>query len=122
MGLLDGIERLITEHGSAAILRERIALANDQYSALEAENKILKSENERLKLDNEKLQEKVRNFESKSVHNSNPKGYCCDHCGSPSLKRTGSRPDPTFGALGAKEALFVCLECNKQSAFSEDPR
>ncbi len=32
---LSEIERLITEHGSAAILKERLALASDQYSALE---------------------------------------------------------------------------------------
>lgn len=37
MSLLDGIEKLITEHGSAAILKERIELANDKYAALEAE-------------------------------------------------------------------------------------
>lgn len=35
MCLLDGIEKLINEHGSATILKERIALANDQYAALE---------------------------------------------------------------------------------------
>lgn len=39
MGLLDGLERLITEHGSAAILRERIQLANDKHAALEAKLK-----------------------------------------------------------------------------------
>ena len=72
MGLLDGIEKLITEHGSAAILRERIALANDKYSALQSENfalksqnEILKSENEALKLDNKKLQEQRRHDEKK---------------------------------------------------------
>ena len=35
MGLLDGFEKLINEHGSAAILKERIALANDKYAELE---------------------------------------------------------------------------------------
>ena len=35
MGLLDSIEKLINEHGSATILKERIALANDKYTALE---------------------------------------------------------------------------------------
>lgn len=35
MGLLDGFEKLINEHGSAVILKERIALANDKYDALE---------------------------------------------------------------------------------------
>lgn len=38
MVLLDGLEKLITEHGSAAILKERIALANDKYSLLEQKN------------------------------------------------------------------------------------
>ena len=35
MGIFDSIEKLITEHGSAAIIRERLALASDQYAALE---------------------------------------------------------------------------------------
>lgn len=35
MGLLDGLEKLINEHGSAVILKERIALAEDKYAALE---------------------------------------------------------------------------------------
>jgi len=33
MSLFDGIEKLITEHGSAAILRERLALAEAQHDA-----------------------------------------------------------------------------------------
>lgn len=49
MGLLDSIEKLITEHGSAAILRERIALANDQHAALQKKAVSLKSENAELK-------------------------------------------------------------------------
>ncbi|MFH0995769.1 MAG: hypothetical protein V1844_09775 [Pseudomonadota bacterium] len=45
--------------------------------------------------------------------------YVCDHCGSPSLKRTGSRPDPTFGVVGVKQLIFLCEECRKESAFQE---
>lgn len=55
MGLFEGIEKLINEHGSAAILRERIQLINDQYTLIErklidAESEIgkLQSENRRL--------------------------------------------------------------------------
>ncbi|MBT9460420.1 MAG: hypothetical protein IV084_02040 [Rugosibacter sp.] len=33
MGLLDGFEKLINEHGSAVILKERIALANDKRAS-----------------------------------------------------------------------------------------
>ncbi|MBB1073739.1 hypothetical protein HUU62_04855 [Rhodoferax sp. 4810] len=120
MGLLDGIEKLITEHGSASILRERIALVNDKYSALESENNGLRSENETLKYNNTKLQEQARNLENQLCHNTNPHGYVCDHCGSSNLKRTGSRPDPTFGELGVKEALFICVSCRNQSAFSQN--
>ncbi len=35
MVFLDGLEKLINEHGSAVILKERINLANDKYAALE---------------------------------------------------------------------------------------
>ncbi len=70
MGLLDGIEKLINEHGSSAILRERIALANDKYAALEAKMRRLESEkvelereNGRLRVDLHKTQEQVRNLE-----------------------------------------------------------
>jgi FtsZ-binding cell division protein ZapB len=121
MGFLDSIEKLINEHGSATILRERIALANDQYAALEKKVIGLQSENERLKSDNSKLQEKIRDLEKRISHNSNPHGYVCDHCGSPNLKRTGSRSDPTFGDLGIKQAIFSCTVCGKESVFTQNP-
>ena len=44
--ILSEIERLINEHGSAAILKERLELANDQYTALERK---LAETNERAK-------------------------------------------------------------------------
>lgn len=116
------IERLITEHGSAAILRERLALAAEQYSALEKKVVELQAENDRLKSENSKLQEQVRNLNSTPDQNSNPDGYVCDHCGSSNLKRTGSRPDPVFGRLGAKQAIFSCQSCGKESSFLQDPR
>lgn len=66
MGLLDGIEKLINEHGSAAILRERIALANDQYAVLErklseSESKVqnLEAQNQTLRCDNDQLAEQI---------------------------------------------------------------
>lgn len=70
MGLLDGFEKLINEHGSAAILKERIALANDKYAALEKKffdselrAKQLESEKQGFELDNLKLKEKMRDLE-----------------------------------------------------------
>jgi len=70
MGLLDGIERLITEHGAAAILKERIELANDKYALLEA--RLAQSEarerqlsigKENIEREYSELQTKVRNLE-----------------------------------------------------------
>lgn len=64
----------INEHGSAVILKERIALAKDQYSALEKElsaskerevatkarESELTAENHSLKLDNENLRQEIQ--------------------------------------------------------------
>lgn len=69
MGLLDGFEKLINEHGSAAILKERIVLANDKYAALERKlsdcesAKVkLDSENKALRLNLEKAEVEIQNF------------------------------------------------------------
>ena len=83
MGLLDGLERLINEHGSAAILKERTELANDKYSALESkvsdltakisdlesqisvlqnERSELQADNKRLKANNEQLAIQIQNL------------------------------------------------------------
>lgn len=72
MGFLDSIEKLITEHGSAAILKERIALANDKHAALEAEAKKLRQENEALRSDNEQFKAKNRTLEEELTHSSLP--------------------------------------------------
>lgn len=71
MGLLDGFEKLINEHGSAAILKERIALANDKYAALEQKlsaseprAKELESENQGLRHDLEVAQVQIQNLEN----------------------------------------------------------
>jgi len=70
MGLFDGIEKLITEHGSAAILKERIALVKEQYAALEkklSESELrakgLESDKERFELENFRLKEKIKELE-----------------------------------------------------------
>jgi hypothetical protein len=74
MGFLDSIEKLINEHGSASILKERIALGNDKYALLEdkvalLEDKIthLEPENQRLRIDLEKAEAKIKNFENKGM-------------------------------------------------------
>jgi septal ring factor EnvC (AmiA/AmiB activator) len=86
MIILDQIEKLINEHGSATVLRERLALAKDQFSILEkeivnlrSENAVLTSkvetlqaENQSLKKDNEELRRKIKEYEQ--VANQLPRG------------------------------------------------
>jgi len=66
--IFDGLEKLITEHGSAAILRERVALARERYDALEAEYSQLKAEHAALATELKKEREaanRLRNLASK---------------------------------------------------------
>ncbi|HEX5057553.1 MAG TPA: hypothetical protein VFX02_13785 [Gammaproteobacteria bacterium] len=63
MGLLDGFEKLINEHGSAVILKEHIALANDKYAALERKAAEFEAENKNLKLEVQELRKKLDAFE-----------------------------------------------------------
>ena len=46
-------------------------------------------------------------------------GIVCDHCGSSSVTRIGSRPNGTFGKLGVKDALFRCALCEGEFAVIE---
>jgi hypothetical protein len=59
MGLpiLAEIERLIVERGSAAVLRERLALANDRFIQLEAQVAKLEKENGELREQLQQLQQ-----------------------------------------------------------------
>ena len=70
MGLLDGLEKLINEHGSASIMKERIELANDKFAALErrlseSEKRVEQVEREKqtLELETDKLKDKVKDLE-----------------------------------------------------------
>lgn len=69
MGLLDGLEKLINEHGSATILKERIELANDKYAALEQKladselrAKQLESDNQALRSDLQEAKVEIQNL------------------------------------------------------------
>ncbi|MCK9468231.1 MAG: bZIP transcription factor [Porticoccaceae bacterium] len=106
MSLFDLFEKLINERGSAAILSQHLAFVRAQHEALERQCADLQAENAALKAQLEQLQA------------GKPSPYTCDHCGSVDLDRTGNRPDPTFGDLGVKQALFRCRRCGQQSAFT----
>jgi hypothetical protein len=70
MNIIDGIQKLITEHGSAAIISERLALAKDQFSALgrkveelQRENGKLEAKLEREQVDRDKAQRELNQLQ-----------------------------------------------------------
>lgn len=71
--MLEMFEKLINEHGSAVILKERIELINDKYEALEA--KLANSEKEKELIEKEcgLLKQKISQLESQ-ISDSKPKG------------------------------------------------
>jgi predicted nuclease with TOPRIM domain len=60
MPLFANIEKWISEHGSAAILKERLLLASDKYAALEEKLSDLRSQHEELRLKNANLADENR--------------------------------------------------------------
>lgn len=57
--LLDSIEKLISEHGSASILRDHVNLLREQFTVLEKQNFSLQDENSTLKKKIENLDEVI---------------------------------------------------------------
>ncbi len=64
-GIFGQLEKLINEHGSAQILRERLGLAADQYAALEKKATNLEAENQSLRQQVESLRKESTNLKQK---------------------------------------------------------
>ena len=62
--LSDQFQKLINEHGSAAILRDHLALFRDQVALLEKKASLLGSENTFLQSENQKLKMEYQNLEA----------------------------------------------------------
>jgi len=110
--MLDLLQKLINEHGSSAILKERLGLIQAQYTALERANEDLRAENAALRMQLADI--KAQTQEAQRVAG---KQVFCAHCGSSNLKRTGSRPDKVFGDVGIDRIHFVCNDCGQPSDF-----
>lgn len=84
----------------------------DIIGALEklAEWKVVKAQAARVPL----LEARIAQLENR-LGMSNTATVVCDHCGSPDLVRTGSRPNPTFGVMGAKDARYRCNGCGQET-------
>lgn len=112
------LERLITEHGSAAILRERLGLIKAKLAEQETQYRDLQAQHAQAQADLREAQARARELHEQrdALQGGQHTGLCCDHCGSLRLTRTGSRPHPIFGRLGDKEALFRCADCGGETA------
>lgn len=70
MNPLDAIEKWISEHGSAAILRDHLALLKGQIAISDREKAVLKSERDDYKSAAEKLQIKLDDARKEiAIHN-----------------------------------------------------
>lgn len=70
--MLDLLQKLINEHGSSSILKERLELVSDRYQMLEEKAEALAAERDRLKQENERLTQQVEQCQSEleGLHNS----------------------------------------------------
>lgn len=122
MGLVDllqSLEKLINEHGSAAILKERLELLKAQLAADEGKRRDLEAQAETARAQEQAAQAKIGELEQQLA--ALRAKHFCDHCGSANVRRTGARDNPMMGAVGIKDALFTCAECGKVSAFMLAP-
>lgn len=115
-------EKLINEHGSSAILKERLTILKDEYEQIEKACSDLQAKNGALQVELDKERNRANQLQAEltALKAGAFAKYVCDHCGSPNISRIGNRPDPTFGDLGVKEYVFRCEECKKESAFQEE--
>jgi len=120
--LFGPIERLITEHGSATILREHLGLIKAKLAEQEAQHRDLQAKYAQAQADLLDAQARARILQQQldALQSGQHTGLCCDHCGSLHITRTGSRPHPVFGKLGDKEALFRCTDCGGETAVLVD--
>lgn len=111
MNPLTLLEKAINEHGSATILKERLALAADQFKKLEDENRNLKEVNATLE---KKVAELTHELEATSI----PKEFT-EHRGILLKRGTDGKVDPdaycptckiVMSSLGG-ELPFKCSKC-----------
>lgn len=130
--LLSTLGSLVASLGnvqSATVLKERLALAQEQAALIVRELADTKTKlSEALgqlaaaNAQAQRLQAHVQALEQRYGPDANPKGYRCHGCGSSRISPCGAEPDPVFGDLGGLMALYRCAECSKISKFAENPR
>ena len=119
MGPLELLEKLINEHGSAAVLREHLGLLKAQHAALESRCRDLEAQCAQLQRSVAEYQRRAHAAEKElqAIKAGALDAQVCAQCASPQLVRSGTRPHPVFGRLGVKEAVYRCGACGTDSFF-----
>ncbi len=102
MGLFDNLEKLINEHGSSTILKERLLLAEDKYSTVVTKLTEANSEIERLRFELEQIRKE------------------CDSLRQASAARTAGRPID-FDA-NTEKILKLFFDANKNQSVDSVAR
>ena len=120
--MLKLFEKLINEHGSSVIFKERIEAIKEQYSFLERENIDLKVRQRELEKELDVMKEKLQQYVVQlERYNNLSSKVACDHCGSINIKRTGTRKAKgSLGRLGIKNMVFDCLDCGGESEIEQE--
>ncbi len=116
--LFTGLEKLITEHGSATILKERIVQLREEFDRLKDKHDSLERDNERLKAEVERL---GKALEKEAIPNEYiehrgvlfrrlPNGNIQDEVYCPSCKCT-------MGSLEG-ELPYRCSKCRFAASFT----
>lgn len=119
MGLMDNIGKLITEHGSAGIMKERLELLRDQLELIQKDNERLQKENEALSKQNDSLKKQVESKTAADEYVKHrgvlflrlPSGKIqdevyCPKCQGPMLSFVGFHP-------------YQCDPCNVTAGFNQ---
>ena len=117
MGPIELIEKLINEHGSAQILRERLELVKAQTTEIERARSQAEATAKQLQAELHDTQAKLKEAQAQLQRLTGTlSAQACSHCGSGQTQRIGTRPSPTvFGKLGLREAVLRCEECQRTS-------
>lgn len=129
LATLGGLVGSLGNAQSAVVLKERLAQAHEQAALVVAELARVKLELGQARGELAAAQREAQGLhaqlqaqEQRYGAGANPKGYRCDACGGGALSPCGAKPDPVFGALGGKLALYRCSACSAVSEFAENPR
>lgn len=115
--MLNLFEKLINEHGSSTILKERITAIKEEYTRLESKNNTFQIELDSLK---SLLSDKELIITNLQKELTEVRGVVfCDHCDSPKTNKIGVRNDPSMKLIKLKQFMYKCTNCNKISYISE---